>query len=72
MPFPSAGDLPEPGTEPRSPALQADSLPTELSAAATAAAAKSLQSCPTPRDPIDGFPLCWEALNRIEGTVNFR
>ena len=29
LPFPSAGDLPEPGTEPRSPALQADSLPTE-------------------------------------------
>ena len=29
-PFPSAGDLPEPGIKPRSPALQADSLPTEL------------------------------------------
>ena len=28
-PFPSPGDLPKPGTEPRSPALQADSLPTE-------------------------------------------
>ena len=28
-PFPSAGDLPNPGIEPRSPALQADSLPTE-------------------------------------------
>ena len=26
MPFPSPGDLPDPGTEPRSPALQADSL----------------------------------------------
>ena len=30
LPFPSPGDLPDPGTEPRSPALQADSLPTEL------------------------------------------
>ena len=30
LPFPSPGDLPNPGTEPRSPALQADSLPTEL------------------------------------------
>ena len=30
LPFPSAGDLPVPGTEPRSPALQAHSLPTEL------------------------------------------
>ena len=29
LPFPSPGDLPNPGTEPRSPALQADSLPTE-------------------------------------------
>ena len=31
LPFPSQGDLPEPGIEPRSPALQADSLQTELS-----------------------------------------
>ena len=30
LPFPSPGDLPEPGIEPRSPALQADSLLTEL------------------------------------------
>ena len=30
-PFPSPGDLPKPGIEPGSPALQADSLPTELS-----------------------------------------
>ena len=28
--FPSPGDLPDPGIEPRSPALQADSLLTEL------------------------------------------
>ena len=28
-PFPSPGDLPNPGIEPRSPALQADSLPVE-------------------------------------------
>ena len=28
-PFPSPGDLPNPGVEPRSPALQADSLPAE-------------------------------------------
>ena len=28
--FPSPGDHPDPGIEPRSPALQADSLPTEL------------------------------------------
>ena len=30
LPFPSLGDLPDPGIEPRSPALQTDSLLTEL------------------------------------------
>ena len=29
LPFPSPGDLPHPGIEPRSPALQADSLLSE-------------------------------------------
>ena len=29
LPFPSSGDLPDPGIEPGSPALQADSLPSE-------------------------------------------
>ena len=30
LPFPSPGDLPNPVVEPGSPALQEDSLPTEL------------------------------------------
>ena len=30
LPFPSPGNLPDPGMEPRSPALQADSLPFEI------------------------------------------
>ena len=30
LPFPSPEDLPNPGIEPGAPALQADSLPTEL------------------------------------------
>ena len=30
LPFPSSGDFPDPGIKSRSPALQADSLPTEL------------------------------------------
>ena len=30
LPFPSPEDLPNPGIKPRSPALQADSLPTKL------------------------------------------
>ena len=29
LPYPSTGDLPDPGTEPRSSALQGDSLPSE-------------------------------------------
>ena len=29
LPFPSPGDLPDPGMESRSPALQVDSLPAE-------------------------------------------
>ena len=58
MPFPSPGDLPNPGIEPGSPT---DALPSEPAgkpnpAAAPAAAAKSLQSCPTLCDPIDGSP----------------
>ena len=35
LPFPSPEDLPDPGIEPGSPVLQADSLPSEL------------QGCPT-------------------------
>ena len=63
LPFPSPGDLPDPGIELRSPALLADSLlseppgkPPKDHAAAAAAAAKSLQSYPTLCDPIDGSP----------------
>ena len=29
LPFPSPGDLPHPGIEPRSPSLQTDALPSE-------------------------------------------
>ena len=46
--FPTQGVNPE-SSSPVSPELQADSLPE-------AAAAKSLQSCPTLHDPIDGSP----------------
>ena len=31
LPFPTPGDLPNPGIEPGSPSLQADSLPSEPS-----------------------------------------
>ena len=29
LPFPSPGDLPDPGIKPKSPALKADTLPSE-------------------------------------------
>ena len=54
------GDHPNPGLEPRSPALQADSLlsepPGKPKVLIAIAIAKSLQSCPTLCDPIDGSP----------------
>ena len=53
MAFPPPEDLPDPETEPMSPALQADSTTVPPAAAA---AAKSLQSCLTLCDPIDGSP----------------
>ena len=60
LPFPSPVDLPNPGIEPRSPTLQADSLPDEPQGKplllTAAAAATSLQSCLTLCDPIDGSP----------------
>ena len=65
LPFPSTGDLPYPGIEPVSPTLQADALPSEPPGKPknvstylliSAAAAKSLQSCSTLCDPIDGSP----------------
>ena len=48
MPCPPPGDLPNPGIEPASL--------MSLALAAAAASAKSLQSCPTLCDPIDGSP----------------
>ena len=66
LPFPPPGCLPNSGIKPRSPvspALQAGSLPAEpfyqhyaSYFKYAAAAAKSLQLCPTLCDPIDGSP----------------
>ena len=61
MPFSTPGDLPDPEIKPVSLELQADSLPSEppgkpIPESAAATAAKSLQSCPTLCDPIDGSP----------------
>ena len=55
LPFPSPGDLPDPGIEPRSPALQADSLLSELPGKPTLVPHKVTvaQLCQTLCDPID-------------------
>ena len=42
LPFPSPGDLPDPGIEPRSSALQVDSLPAEDTREANFLQVKSL------------------------------
>ena len=58
--MPSSRDLPGPGIEPTSPALQADSLSLSYWGSFlymyAAAAAKLLQLCPTLCDPTDGSP----------------
>ena len=59
LPFPPPGGLPNPGMEPASPAspaLQADSLQLSHQGKPTSMVAKSLQSCLTLCDPIDGSP----------------
>ena len=53
LPRASPGNLPNPGIQPASPAFS-QILYHPLGSPAAAAAAKSLQSCPIPCDPIDG------------------
>ena len=59
-PCPLPRDLPNPGIEPRSPTLQVDALQSEPPGKpiiySMLCYAKSLQSCPTLCDPIDGSP----------------
>ena len=45
LPFPSPGDLPDPGIEPRSPALQAEALPSEPPGKKKVNISNYLQSC---------------------------
>ena len=58
LPFPSPGDIPKTAIKPMSFSLlhwQVGSLPL-APPGKQAAAAKSLQSCPTLHDPVDGSP----------------
>ena len=74
QPFPSPGDLPNPGMEPRSPALQADSLPTELSGKSIVQISSVSQSCQTLCDPMDcsmpGFPVQHQLLELAQTHVH--
>ena len=69
LPFPSPGDLPDPGIEPGPPAFQEDALPSEPPGKILppelcyflrsnniqfTTTTKSFQSCPTLCNPIDG------------------
>ena len=63
LPFPAPGELPDPGIEPGSPALQVDSSPTELTGEPYRVIGKLLntdckvaQTCLTLRDPMDCSP----------------
>ena len=59
LPFTSPGDLPDPGLEPRSPALQTDSLPSEppgkpwgQGRACLSQLRQELSSAPSPQDHV--------------------
>ena len=78
MPCPFPEDLPNPGIEAGSPALQADSLPSELPGkpgthiSAAAAAAKSHQLCPTLCNPIDSSPSGSPSLKFSRPKINMK
>ena len=62
LPFPSPGDLPNPGIEPRSPAFQADALTSEPPGRPLIKKAEHQR--------IDAFELwCWRRLLRIPLTA---
>ena len=52
-PFPSQGDLSNPGTEPRSPALQTDAIPAEPPGKSLYQYSSVAQSCQTLCDPMN-------------------
>ena len=62
MPFPSPGDLPDPGIEPRSPGLQADALTSEppyISVFTASLVSQSVKSLPAMQETQVRF-LGWE------------
>ena len=66
--FPSPGDLPDPGIEPRSPTMQADSLPAEPPGKPKNTSRSDL---PNPRTEL-GFPALQVNSLQVELLVQFR
>ena len=68
LPFPSPGDLPDPGIEPQSPALQADALPSEFSVVMYGCESWTVKKAERRR--IDALELwCWRRFLRVPGTA---
>ena len=68
LPFPSLGDLPDPGIKPRSPALKADTLPSEPPGKPHGCESWTIKK--TEHQRIDAFELrCWRKLLRVPWTV---
>ena len=57
LPFPSPGDLPNPGIEPRSPALQTDALPSEPPVQFSSVAQSCLTLCVGMNRSMPGLPV---------------
>ena len=65
LPFPSPGDLPNPGIEPRSPILQADSLPTELHCTCHFPIQLIRETCRVNIQNVSVSPLPWFRLAQV-------
>ena len=68
LPFPFPGDLPNPGIKSGSPALQADSLPSEPPGKPSITLERVAQLCLTLCDPID----CSPAGSSVHGILQAR
>ena len=64
LPFPSPGNLPYPGIKPRSPALQADSLPTEPAGKPPALVGGTQNKAIFPFYQLCLFIGCWAVSNQ--------
>ena len=65
LPFPSPGDLPDPGIEPRSPALQADALTSEPPG-------KPQQHMKILTKKVENLPKCFPLLQVVTDSVSSR